>query len=154
MKYYHIKDEETGRDYMVEEVEATPVDEDLDNPSDEEVHDDEEISLTPEEISALKGLAAAAPKLMALIQTQDSDEEEEDGEEEMRDEDEDEEEVHDEDEDEEVNEEVVDTDEEKGKKTAKDSFGSTIKSKKTKDSIESREQAINEAWAKVYGGIK
>ena len=151
MKYFHIKDED-GQDYMVEEVEATPVDEDTDIiPS--EAQDAE--PLTDEEISALKSLAAKANEILALLGTHDSEE----GEEEMHDEDEEEEEVTDEEEEEEKvddaeeevkeEEEVIDTDK------MKDSFGATVKRRKTKDSSkEAREIEIAKAWEKRYSEVK
>lgn len=148
-KYYHISDEE-GNKFDVEEVSAREMDTDEEEFSEEEFHDGED-TLTPDEISALKSLAAAAPQLLGLLQTHDSDEDEDD---ETHDEDEEESDITDEDEDE--DERVVDTDEdEDDKKGVKDSFGSVRKKSKTKDSSkEAREQAVADSWARKYSEVK
>ena len=141
MKKYLVKDEDEGLvvTELDEEAEKKTEDEDID----EEVHDDD--ALTPEEISALKSLAAVASDLVALVEkskTSDEDEEIDDEDEEL--EDEDEETLLDEDE-----EEVIET----GKAhDSKKSFGAIQRKSKPKDSLEDDEVA--DAWAKRYGGVK
>lgn len=141
MKKYLVKDEDEGLvvTELDEESEKKTEDEDIE----EEVHDDD--ALTPEEISALKSLAAVAPDLVALVEkskTSDEDEEIDDDDEEV--EDEDEEALLDEDE-----EEVIET----GKAhDSKKSFGAIQRKSKPKDSLEDDEVA--NAWAKRYGGAK
>lgn len=136
-KKYLVKDKDEG--YEVEEITEEPTkDEDE---IVEEVKDEE--SLTPEEISALKGLAAHASELVALIEKCNAtdEDEDEDDEEALLDEDEDVEE------DEE--EEVVDTSK---ARDSKKSFGAIQKKAKPADSIE--EDEVANAWAKRYGGVK
>lgn len=145
MKKFHVKDED-GEVFEVEELdETTPApatDPALE--SKPEVNDDN--GLSDDEISALKGLAAIAPKLMKLVEnTADACE------------DEDEEELDDEcedptvdDKDEQI-EEVIDTDEETKPRDSKKSFGAIERKKKTKDSIEDAID-VETAWAKRYGG--
>lgn len=140
MKKYRITDE-NGEQYEVEEVEEKAVDEE----PIPEVHDEE---LLPEEIAALKKLAAAADQLIALIDV----EKEEHNVESFDDEDEIE---NDEDvEVEEKEEQLVDTDEEekiKGK-DSKRSFGAIERKRKSVD--DSLTDEISNAWAKRYGGAK
>lgn len=146
MKKYHVKDADG------EEFEVTEIDSDTDETVETEpMKTDDEATLTAEEITALKGLAAAAPKLMKLVEgtqddcgagTEDKDPDE------MADEDPDE--VQD---DEEI-EEVIDTDETSGKKTTDSiakSVGALEKKKKSKDSM-TGSLDIESAWAKRYGG--
>lgn len=137
MKKYLVKDEDEGLvvTELDEELEKKTEDEDID----EEVHDDD--ALTPEEISALKSLAAVASDLVALVEkSKTSDEDEE-----IDDEDEDEDALLDEDEE----EEVIET----GKAhDSKKSFGAIQRKSKPKDSLEDDEVA--NAWAKRYGGAK
>ena len=135
---FHVKDED-GEVFEVEEL-----DEEVPATATPEVNDD--IGLSDDEISALKGLAAIAPKLMKLVEnTADACE------------DEDEEELDDEcedptvdDKDEQI-EEVIDTDEETKPRDSKKSFGAIERKKKTKDSIEDAID-VETAWAKRYGG--
>ena len=144
MKKYLVKDEDEG--LVVTELDEEPEKKTEDEDIEEEVHDDD--ALTPEEISALKSLAAVAPDLVALVEkTKASDEDEEiDDEEELEDEDEDEDEDALLDEDE---EEVIET----GKAhDSKKSFGAIQRKSKPKDSLEDDEVA--NAWAKRYGGAK
>lgn len=142
MKKYRIKDED-GVSYEVEEIEneATPKD------KDPKVCDEE---LSPEEIGALKRLAAHADELVALITKTDSKEEKVDDEEEKVDE----EELKDSDEEEKVDEEeIIDTDEPCKGKDSKSSVGSLLRKTNTNDSkvIDSSIE-IEQAWAKRYGG--
>lgn len=141
MKKYLVKDEDEG--LVVTELDEEPEKKTEDEDIDEEVHDDD--ALTPEEISALKSLAAVASDIVALVEkskTSDEDEEIDDEDEEL--EDEDEEALLDEDE-----EEVIET----GKAhDSKKSFGAIQRKSKPKDSLEDDEVA--DAWAKRYGGAK
>ena len=141
MKKYLVKDEDEG--LVVTELDEEPEKKTEDEDIDEEVHDDD--ALTPEEISALKSLAAVASDLVALVEkskTSDEDEEIDDEDEELEDEDEDA--LLDEDE-----EEVIET----GKAhDSKKSFGAIQRKSKPKDSLEDDEVA--DAWAKRYGGAK
>ena len=135
MRKYRILDDDL--DYPVEVVEEK-----------EDVYDEDiEEKLTAEEISALKGLAAVADKLMALLSTTDSDEDEK----ETCDEDEDEDEkMTDEDEVEEVEEEeVVDT---KKSRDSKKSIGALENRKSKVD--DSLVDEVADAWQKRYGGNK
>lgn len=149
MKKYHVIDED-GAEYEIKEFDDEEVVEE------EKLEDDFETqnapdSLSPEEIAALKKLAAFADKLIASIEsTTDSDENME--EEDLHDEDEDEEVMTDEDEVIEKEEEVIDTDEEEKRPAhdSKKSFGSIEKRKKADDSLIKDEVA--NAWAKRYGG--
>lgn len=136
MKKYLVKDEDEG--LVVTELDEEPEKKTEDEDIDEEVHDDE--ALTPEEISALKSLAAVASDLVALVEkSKTSDEDEE-----IDDEDEDEDALLDEDE-----EEVIET----GKAhDSKKSFGAIQRKSKPKDSLE--EDEVANAWAKRYGGAK
>lgn len=140
MKKYLVKDEDEG--LVVTELDEEPEKKTEDEDIEEEVHDDD--ALTPEEISALKSLAAVASDLVALVEkSKTSDEDEEiDDEEELDDEDENA--LLDEDE-----EEVIET----GKAhDSKKSFGAIQRKSKPKDSLENDEVA--DAWAKRYGGAK
>ena len=141
MKKYLVKDEDEG--LVVTELDEEPEKKTEDEDIEEEVHDDD--ALTPEEISALKSLAAVASDLVALVEkskTSDEDEEIDDEDEEL--EDEDEEALLDEDE-----EEVIET----GKAhDSKKSFGAIQRKSKPKDSLVDDE--IADAWAKRYGGAK
>ena len=145
MKKFHVKDEE-GDVFEVEELDeaasASTTDPAFELTSN--VNDDN--GLSDDEISALKGLAAIAPKLMKLVEnTADACE------------DEDEEELDDEcedpkvdDEDEQI-EEVIDTDEETKPRDSKKSFGAIERKKKANDSIKDAID-VETAWAKRYGG--
>ena len=140
MKKYKIRDED-GNVMTVEEEEVKEKD-----ACAEQVNDDE-MSLTSDEISALKSLAGVADKLMALINKDVADEDAEeksDDEEEIKDEDEDEEIV---DTDEDVEEAIV-------KKTtdSRRSVGAIEKRQKAADSAFDKENEIAQAWAKRYGG--
>lgn len=93
-----------------------------------EEQDSVSIELTDEELASLKKLLSVADKLLTLVSTEDTEEEEhvEDSEEE--------------------NEE---------KKELGDSFksiGAVHQKKKSLNDSETLEQAINNAWAKRYGG--
>lgn len=137
---FNVKDED-GKEYTVEEVETTT--EKVDPVNNTETKDDESSSLSAEEIGALKGLAAVADKLVALVNNDVGDGCEE-------------EEVDDSDEDEDE-EEVIDTAEEKSAKKmgdAKKSVGAIEKKKPARadDSIE--EDEVANAWTKRYNGGK
>lgn len=137
MAKFVIKDEDTGKNYTVEEVDEMPeeVIEEKEEVEDEEAPVEEAV-LTVEEIAVLKKLAPHVEELLALLTP---------AEEEVEDEEPVEEEV--------KEEEVVDTEEEvkEVKKDARDSFGSIKRKPKDSisDSIDS-ELEINDAWAKRY----
>ena len=143
MKKYIVKDTDEGLEVIENDEEEVRIDEPTADEGEPENLDDD-CGLTPEEVQALKGLAAIAPKLVALINTTDSDEEEEIA-------DEDEEEINDDDE-EESDEEVLDTEEvDKPTHDSKKSIGAIQKKSKTDDSIDTADD-IDSAWAKRYGG--
>lgn len=155
MKKFYVRDED-GKNFEVEEVETTttPADE---IPAEEPPVQDAN-SLSDEEILSLKRLASVSDKLIALVETTDSNKEEEEDVTDS-DEDEDEEDITDSDEDEdedEAGEQVIDTDEDEVpmKKDSKKSFGSIEKKKTAKDSAIDSELEIANAWAKRYGGNK
>lgn len=142
MKKFHVKDED-GEVFEVEEIDEAPETVEI-----EEVKDD--LALTDEEISALKGLAAVSEKLMKLVaDVEDAckDEEEEEEEEEKVEDDEEKEE--------EKIEEVIDSEEEEEKEAkacdSKKSFGAIESKSKSKDSLADSLDVEN-AWAKRYGG--
>lgn len=142
MRKFLFKDTDEG-------VEVIEHDEEIEEK--EDLHDDD--TLTPEEISALKTLAANVENIIALLEVEKrehaatSDE----------DEDEDKDDVIDEcskDEDEDEDEDgMKDEDEEEIVVKSNDSlrsFGTIAKKSKARDSVE--EDDISIAWAKRYGG--
>ena len=134
-KKYHITDAD-GSEYEVEEI-MEDEDEMIETVEEPDVHDE---SLSEEEIAALRGLAAVADKLMALVSTDDA----------CEDEDEDEEFV-----EEREEEEVIDTESEEEDRKPRDSkrsIGALEKRKSHAD--DSLTDDIADAWAKRYGGIK
>lgn len=132
MKFF-IKDEETGKDYSVEEI--------IEEKSAEDEVPETEEALSKEDIVALKSLASVADKLIELVK-EDADVD--------KDIDKD---IDDEDEDEDDEEDVVDTDKEKMKgHDSRKSFGSIETRKTVDDSAE--EDDVSAAWAKRYGGNK
>lgn len=136
MKFY-VHDED-GNKFEVEEVVEQAAEGDL--PENKPVSDAE---LLPEEVDALKKLAAVADKLMSLISSNADD----CGSDPMLDEDEEEEA------EEEEEETVVDTDCGLGikqKDSVKKSIGANEHKRSTNDSIE--ENVVATAWAKRYGG--
>lgn len=145
MKKFHVKDKD-GEVFEVEELDEDVSATNSAPESNPEVND--ENSLSDDEISALKSLAAIAPKLMKLVEdTADACE------------DKDEEELDDEcedptvdDKDEQI-EEVIDTDEETKPRDSKKSFGAIERKKKSHDSIDNSLD-VESAWAKRYGGNK
>lgn len=145
MKKFHVKDKD-GEVFEVEELDTDASATNSAPESNSEVND--ENSLSDDEISALKSLAAIAPKLMKLVEdTADACE------------DKDEEELDDEcedptvdDKDEQI-EEVIDTDEETKPRDSKKSFGAIERKKKSHDSIDNSLD-VESAWAKRYGGNK
>jgi hypothetical protein len=145
MKKFHVKDEE-GEVFEVEELDADVSATNSAPESNSEVND--ENSLSDDEISALKSLAAIAPKLTKLVENtadacDDEDEEELDNECEDPTVD---------DKDEQI-EEVIDTDEETKPRDSKKSFGAIERKKKSHDSIDNSLD-VESAWAKRYGGSK
>lgn len=144
MKKFRIKDED-GAIYEVETVEEEKTPGTTDEEIKKECKDDE--GLAPEEIEALKRLAAHADELVALITKTDSKDEEKVEDEDKEVKDEDEEELKDSD------EEVIDTDEEVKGKDSKTSVGSLLNKKRTEDSrVIDSALDIENAWAKRYGG--
>ena len=137
---FHVKQRDEGFD--VEEI----LEEKSEETGKPEVKsEDEGNTLTSEEISALKGLAAAAPQLLGLLKVEheehadpdftDADPEEEEDDKTMND------------------EEIIETDKKKSACDSKRLFGSIEKEKATvDDSIE--EDEIAAAWAKRYGGTR
>ena len=100
-----------------------------------EEQDSASIELTEEELASLKKLLPVADKLLALISTEDSEEETfEDTDEE---------------------EQVEDNEENEEKKELGDSFksiGAVHQTKKGLNDSEALEQDVDNAWAKRYGG--
>lgn len=102
-----------------------------------EEQDSVSIELTDEELASLKKLLSVADKLLALVSTEDTEEEQV------------------EDTEEEEEEQVEDSEEENEKKELGDSFksiGAVHQKKKSLNDSETLEQAINDAWTKRYGG--
>lgn len=92
-----------------------------------EEQDSVSVELTDEELAALKKLLPMADKLLALVSTEDSEE----------------------------NEEVEDSEENEEKKKLGDSFksiGAVHQKKKGLSDSETLEQGVDNAWAKRYGG--
>ena len=138
MKFY-VHDED-GNKFEVEEVTEQPAEVEGELPENKPVSDAE---LLPEEVDALKKLAAVADKLMSLISSDTDD----CGSDPMLDEEEEEEEA------EEEEETVVDTDCGLGikqKDSVKKSIGANENKRSTNDSVE--EDTVAAAWAKRYGG--
>ena len=137
MKKYIVHDGES--EYEVKEFEK----EDLDEVEDEDIEEVNEtkVELTDDEITALKSLAAVAPKLIAMTEAKDADEDKDEGLETCD---------ADADEDEDEDEETIVETETKPTRDSKCSFGSNEKSKvRTDDSLVDE---VSEAWAKRYGG--
>lgn len=158
---FRIKDED-GNQYIVEEDKREDIVKDEDDIIEEnveaieELKDEDAAALTPDEITALKQLAAIAPKLMELANPSVTDEDEV---EEEIDEDDTEEEF-DNELTEEDKEQVVDTDEvveEEEKKMTTDSaksFGS-IEKRKASIADNSLNDEVSAAWQKrLNGGLK
>ena len=141
-KKYFIVDSD-GNEFNVEEQLDAEETEVFEEKKFESPVEDEEI--TPEEISALKRLAAVADKLVALVETSDACGKDEDEEEEVE-----EEEIIDAEEEEFREEEIVDTD--KKARDSKRSLGAIEKKRVRQD--DSLNDPIADAWAKRYGGIK
>lgn len=134
-KKYRIIDEDGDR-YEVEEVETEEV---KDPETCEDPIEDDDSTLSDEEIRALKRLAGVADKLVSLVAEAQATDEDADEDEEMI---------------EEEKEEIIDTDEEELKKPtcdSKKSFGAIEKPVKTTDSLDA-DLDIAAAWAKRYGG--
>lgn len=134
-KKYRIIDEDGDR-YEVEEVETEEVK--APETTEDPVEDDDS-TLSDEEIRALKRLAGVADKLVSLVAEAQATDKDTDEDEEMIEED---------------KEEIIDTDEEELKKPtcdSKKSFGAIEKPVKTVDSLDA-DLDIAAAWAKRYGG--
>ena len=132
MKKYFVCDGEN--DYEVTEVEET------EQPDSNVETNDDASELTADEITALKSLAAAAPKIMAMIEKTETTDEDEEGLE-----------TCDADPEEDVNdnEETIVETEKKPTHDSKRSFGANEKKPTVDDSVEDE---ISAAWAKRYGG--
>ena len=150
MKKFHITDED-GRTCTVEEIEEIK--------DDNETTSEAALTLTEDEITALKSLAASAPQILALLKAEEkeheavSDEDEsdknpEDEETDIEDADEDEDEDIDED-----KEKIIDTDEDK-ETSMKDSVGSIDKQTVAIDDSIDNAIDIDNAFKKYYGGKK
>ena len=137
-----VKDEE-GKTYTVEEL----IEKEAEKPAEEPKKDEVPAALSDDEVASLKKLAACADKLVALLDVEKDEHEEQPG---VTDEEEDDIEK---DEDEELKDEVIETD--KMRKDSKSSFGS-IEKKKAAKVDDSLEDDISAAWAKRYsnGGNK
>ena len=153
-KKYLIRDGDD--EYEVTEVEEKVEDEDVIETKEEivETNTEDESSLSEDEIAALKSLAAAAPKLLALVdgdKTNDEDEDEDDDGLVTCDEDEDEDEI-----DVDVDcddEDIEEIPEKKPARDSKRSFGA-IERKQKRHADDSMTDEISDAWAKRYGGNK
>lgn len=102
-----------------------------------EEQDSVSVELTDEELASLKKLLPVADKLLALVSTEDSEEEKKPD-------------VEDTDE-----EEVEDSEENEEKKEFGDSFksiGAVHQKKKGLNDSETLEQCVDNAWSKRYGG--
>lgn len=149
MKKYLVRDGET--EYEVTEVEEEPKDEDVIKNEEEVVKTetgDDEFALSAEEIAALKSLAAAAPKLLAMVKGDETTDEDEDDKGLVTcDEDEDETDI-------DVDcdaEEIKKTPETKPTRDSKRSFGAIERKPKVR-ADDSLVDEVSDAWAKRYGG--
>lgn len=136
-----VKDEE-GKTYTVEEL----IEKEAEKPAEEPKKDEVPAALSDDEVASLKKLAACADKLVALLDVEKDEHEEQPD---VTDEEDDGEK----DEDEELKDEVIETD--KMRKDSKSSFGS-IEKKKAAKVDDSLEDDVSAAWAKRYsnGGNK
>ena len=147
MKKYLVRDGET--EYEVTEVKEKPKDEDV---IEEEVvetkTEDDESTLSAEEIAALKSLAAAAPKLLAMAKGNETTDEDEDDKGLVTcDEDEDETDIDVDCDDEEIEKKP----ETKPARDSKRSFGAIERKPKVR-ADDSLVDEVSDAWAKRYGG--
>lgn len=131
-----LKDD-AGKEYEIEEIEEP-----------KDVHDDD-ATLTPEEIVALKELAGIAPELKKLLEVEKKEHEATSDDETKT--------TSTEDEDIETKEEVVDTDSEKKPENVKDSISKAagkVEKRSTSDSIDNFKNCleIENAWAKRFNG--
>lgn len=147
MKKYRIKDAD-GCEYEVKELTTVDNDMDEDDRIDVDVKTENE-ELTPEDIAALKKLAAIAPQLVELIEKPAAETTDEDVDVDVDKDEEDDVNV-DVDTDENEDEEVVDTCGKKMRRDSKKSFGAIEREKKNVD--DSLTDDIAAAWAKRYGG--
>ena len=149
MKKYLVRDGET--EYEVTEVEEKPKDEDVIENEEEVVEtktEDDESALSAEEIAALKSLAAAAPKLLAMVKGNETEDEDEDDKGLVTcDEDEDETDIDVDCDDEEI-EKIPET---KPTRDSKRSFGAIERKPKVR-ADDSLVDEVSDAWAKRYGG--
>ena len=149
MKKYLVRDGET--EYEVTEVKEKPKDEDVIENEEEVVEtktEDDESTLSTEEIAALKSLAAAAPKLLAMVKGNETEDEDEDDKGLVTcDEDEDETDIGIDCDDEEI-EKIPET---KPTRDSKRSFGA-IERKPNVRADDSLVDEVSDAWAKRYGG--
>ena len=138
---YRVKDVD-GNAYEVEEM----IEKDSEkNDAETKTDNNDANALSDDEISALKSLAAVAPKILDLLKVEEEEHTENTD---LIDEDTDEDK-----DDETMDDEVVETSEE-NKKPAHDSkrsFGAIEKKTVVNDSVE--DDDIAKAWAKRYGGI-
>lgn len=142
-KVYRIHDNESGKDYDV--VENSDVaDEEIENP---EIKDDE-AALSPEDIAALKNLAAHAEELIALIPGKETADSEEEKKEDVVDSDEEKEDVEDSDEEDDSKDKVIDT-------KAIDSVGSIEKKAVISDSsLEDKQIEIANAYMARFKAMR
>lgn len=142
-KVYRIHDNESGKDYdVVENPEV--VDEEIENP---EIKDDE-AALSPEDIAALKNLAAHAEELIALIPGKETADSEEEKKEDVVDSDEEKEDVEDSDEEDDSKDKVIDT-------KAIDSVGSIEKKAVISDSsLEDKQIEIANAYMARFKAMR
>ena len=134
---FHVKDDD-GKDYIVEELEEEKV------IPPETVEDDEDETLSAEDIKSRRELLTVAPRLMDLLKeeykehAEDEDEDKDEYEEEI---------IEDDDEEIEKKEEILETKSHDSKKA----YGSIEKIKKAyvDDSLT---DSVSDAWAKRYNG--
>lgn len=103
-----------------------------------EEQDSVSVELTDEELAALKKLLPVTDKLLALISTDDSEEEKPD--------------VEDTDEEEQVEDSEKENEEKKELGDSFKSIGAVHQKKKGLNDSETLEQDVDNAWAKRYGG--
>lgn len=150
-KKYLVRDGDS--EYEVTEFEEKIDDEDVLETKEEivETNTEDESTLSDDEIAALKSLAAAAPKLLALVnadKTTDEDEDDDDDGLVTCDEDEDEKDL-----DVDCDDEDEKMPETKPARDSKRSFGA-IERKQRRRADDSITDEVSAAWAKRYGGNK
>lgn len=137
---FHVKDDD-GKDYIVEELEEEKV------IPPETVEDDEDETLSAEEIKSLRELLTVAPRLMDLLKEEHKEHAEDEDEDKDEYEEDEEEIIEDDDEEIEKKEEILETKSHDSKKA----YGSIEKIKKAyvDDSLT---DSVSDAWAKRYNG--